>query len=161
MLLHQRNHDAIIGGRGLQFTVEIDAKASPQGQAPSAVDAVAPGRVNDQLHASRLVEKALRHDLRLCRNASQNRSGFSDIADNLFGDCVRDTGYFRKPALRLAGIGKSLVYFTPELGDRRRKFPRARRRLAKPKRDARRQTLSILDPNLARADPPNPPRPIA
>src|SRR4029434_1690011 len=141
--------------------IEIDAEAFSERQAPSAVDSVTPGRVNNQLHAACLVEKAFCDDLRLGRNTPQNRSGFFDIVYNLLGDGARNPCFIGQPALRLVGIRKSLVHFTPKLGYRRGKLPRSGRRFAEPERDAGRQPLGVLDPDLAGADPPDAPRPIA
>ena len=50
---------AVVGGRRLQLEVEAAAEALAQRQAPGAVDAPAERRVDDELHAARLVEEAL------------------------------------------------------------------------------------------------------
>src|SRR5262245_6823323 len=161
MLLHQRNNDAVIGDGSLQLAIEIDAEAFPERQPPSAVDAVPPRRVNNQLHSTRFVEEAFCNDLGLSGNTSQNRSGFFNIVHNLFSDAVRNTSFFCEPALRLVGFHKSLVHFASKLGYRRGKLPGTSRRFAEPKRDAWRQSLSVLDPDFAGADTPDTPRPIA
>ena len=59
VLRAEREQDAVVGGRGLQLEVEAAAEALAQRQAPGAVDAAAEGRVDDELHAARLVEEAL------------------------------------------------------------------------------------------------------
>ena len=58
MLLPQRDHDAVIGGRRLQFEIEGTAEALAQRQSPRAIDARTEGRVDDQLHAAALIEEA-------------------------------------------------------------------------------------------------------
>src|SRR3989337_4443744 len=83
MPLHQRNTDAVVGGGGLKLPVKAYAKAFSQRHAPGAVDARAPGGVNDQLHATGLVEKALGDDPLLGRHSSQNGAGFLDVTNNL------------------------------------------------------------------------------
>ena len=57
----EREHDRVLGRRRLQLEVERAAEALAQRQAPGAVDAAAEGRVDDELHAARLVEEALEH----------------------------------------------------------------------------------------------------
>src|SRR6185437_14871898 len=47
------------GRRGLQLEVERAAEALAQRQPPGAVHPAAEGRVDDELHAARLVEEAL------------------------------------------------------------------------------------------------------
>ena len=63
-----RKHDAVVVGAGLQLEIERAAEALPQRQAPGPVDARAERRVNHQLHAARLVEEPLEHDLPLRRH---------------------------------------------------------------------------------------------
>ena len=58
----ERQHDVVLGRGGLQLEVELAAEALAQRQAPGAVDAAAEGRMDDELHAARLVEEALEHD---------------------------------------------------------------------------------------------------
>ncbi len=59
MLLGERNDDAVVGGRGLQFEIEGAAEALAQRQSPGAVDAGAEGGVENELHAAGLVEESL------------------------------------------------------------------------------------------------------
>ena len=62
MLLGQRDVQAVVGGRGLQFEIEAAAEALAQRQSPGFVDAPAERRVDDQLHAAAFVEEALGDD---------------------------------------------------------------------------------------------------
>ena len=59
--LAQRQHDGVLGGRGLQLEVEGAAEFLAQAQAEGAVHARAERRVDDELHAAGLVEEALEH----------------------------------------------------------------------------------------------------
>ena len=47
VLIAERQHEPVIGGRGLQLEIECAAKALPQGQSPGARDARTEGRVQD------------------------------------------------------------------------------------------------------------------
>ena len=62
VLLAERQHDAVVGGGGLQLEVEADAEALAQREPEGPVDAPAERRVHDELHAARLVEEALGDD---------------------------------------------------------------------------------------------------
>ncbi len=83
VLLGKRDVDAVIGGRGLQLKVEAAAETLAQGQAPSAVDARAKGRVDDKLHAAALVKEALGDDAALRRHRSENGAALGDVFRNL------------------------------------------------------------------------------
>ena len=65
----QRQHDRVLGRRGLQLEVELAAEALAQRQAPGAVDAAAERRMDHQLRAAGFVEEALHHQ-RLAASAS-------------------------------------------------------------------------------------------
>ena len=85
VLRPQRQHDAVVGGRRLQLEVERPAEALAQRHAPRAVDAAAERRVDDQLHAARLVEEALGDDARLRRHAAQRRRAGDDVVAQQLG----------------------------------------------------------------------------
>ncbi len=63
MARRQRQHDRILGRRGLQLEIERAAEALAQREAPGAVDAAAERRMDDQLHAAGFVEEALHREL--------------------------------------------------------------------------------------------------
>ena len=69
VLRAEREQDAVVGRRRLQLEVEGAAEALAQRHAPGAVDAAAERRVDDELHAARLVEEPLGDDARLRRHA--------------------------------------------------------------------------------------------
>jgi hypothetical protein len=58
----ERQHDGILGRRRLQLEVEGATEALAQRQPPGAIQPAAEGRVDDELHASRLIEEALEDD---------------------------------------------------------------------------------------------------
>ena len=59
VLRAERQHQRVLGGRRLQLEVELPAEPLAQRQRPRPVDAAAERRVQDELHAARLVEEAL------------------------------------------------------------------------------------------------------
>ena len=63
--------DAVVGGRRLELEVEGLAEALAQRHAPGAVDPAAERRVDDELHAARLVEEALGDDACLRRHGAE------------------------------------------------------------------------------------------
>ena len=83
MLLAERNHDAVVGGRRLQFEIERAAEALAQRQAPGAIDARAERRVQDELHAAAFVEEALRHHVQGRGKAPSARAAGQHIRDGL------------------------------------------------------------------------------
>ena len=85
MLLGERDVQAVVGGRRLQFEIEAAAKALAQRQSPGLVDASAKGRVDDQLHPAALVEKSFGDDRRLRGHIAQHRAAFEDVLNQLLG----------------------------------------------------------------------------
>src|SRR6201999_2673437 len=58
----QRQDDIVLGRRRLKLEIELAAEALAQGEAPGPVDAAAEGRMDDELHAARLVEETFEDD---------------------------------------------------------------------------------------------------
>src|SRR5690242_11786644 len=85
MFLAKRDDQAVIGGCCLQLEIERDTEALAQGQSPGLIDSSAKGRMDDELHAATLVEKALGDDGLLRRHSSQDRSPTQYILDGLLG----------------------------------------------------------------------------
>ena len=71
--LAERQYDRVLGRRRLQFEVERAAEALAQRETEGAVDARAEGRMDDELHAARLVEEALEDQRVLRRQAAEHR----------------------------------------------------------------------------------------
>ena len=87
----EREHDVVLGRRGLQLEVELAAEALAQRQPPGAVEAAAVGRMDHQLHAAGFVEEALEHDRVLGRQAAERRMR-------------------RRPGIRPAGLRQARRY---------------------------------------------------
>ena len=149
VLLAQRDHDAVVGGGGLQLEVERAAEALAQRQAPGAIDARAERRVDDQLHAAGFVEEALGDDGRVRGHRAQRGRAGLHVGDGLLGAalverriraseirwlrgagarrCLRAAGRLRAKARR---CGRALRRARTESTARRRAHPpRARARL--------------------------------
>ena len=73
VLVGQREDEAVVGRRGLQFEIERAAELLAQREAPRAIDARAEGRVQDQLHAAAFVEEALGDDRVVGRHDAEDR----------------------------------------------------------------------------------------
>ena len=72
MLRAERNDNGVVGRGGLQFEIETAAKSFAQSQSPGAIDAIAKGRMEDQLHSAGFVEEPF-HDQRLLRRNHAER----------------------------------------------------------------------------------------
>src|SRR5205085_8554448 len=79
----EREHDRVLGRRSLQLEIEFAAEAFAEREAPCAIDAAAERRMDDQLHAPRLVEEALEHDGLLRRDDAERGARRAEIIDEL------------------------------------------------------------------------------
>ena len=151
----QRQHDRVLGRRGLQLEIELAAEALAQRQAPGPVDAAAIGRVDDQLHAADRVEEALEHDPVLGRQAAQRRVRRGQIVDQLGGGRLVQPDLLPQPAQRAAPVrfGHQVRgELRPQAGDRNRQLVAAPGRLAQPERNGRRHAVRVLHPDGAALD---------
>ena len=60
MLIAKRENQAVIGCSGLELEIEGPAKAFPKGESPGASDTRTERRMQNELHASGLVEETFR-----------------------------------------------------------------------------------------------------
>ena len=157
----QRDHDAVVGGRGLKLEVEVDAEAFAQRQPPGAVDASAEGRVQHQLHAPGLVEEPFGDDTVHGGHAAEHGAGLVHVGDDLFGARRPDPGFALKPPAGRFPLGRPLRDGLPHVRHRARQLQRASRRLPQPERYGRRRAVGVLHPHLARRHPLDAPRGVA
>ena len=152
----QRQHDRVLGRRGLQLEVEVAAEALAQRQAPGAVDAAAERRMDHQLHAARLVEEALDDDRARCvGSAPSAASARREVVDELARRVVVEADRRDQPATRRLGAVRVELRARPRSRRREtaeRQLVAAPRRLAEPERDARRRAVRVLDAHAARLD---------
>ena len=90
-------HDRVVAGRRLELEVEAPAEALPERQTERPVDPAAVRRVDDELHAARLVEEALEHDLALRRQRAEGALRRPEVAHDLGGDARVDPGLRFQP----------------------------------------------------------------
>ena len=142
VLLAEREHDAVIGGGGLQLEIERAAEALAQGQSPGAVDAGAEGRVDDQLHAAGFVEEALGYDAVRGGRGSQSGLAGQHVVEGLLGRRGRRATI---RAGRSPVRGDLLAQFRDLFG----KLARAAGGLAAPEGDVGRGAVGIFDAHAA------------
>src|SRR4030095_2845619 len=69
--VRQRQHDRVLGRRGLQLEIELAAETLAQRQAPGAIQAAAKRRVDHELGTARFVEESLHRELALRRQQAE------------------------------------------------------------------------------------------
>ena len=98
VLRPEREQQRVLGGRGLQLEVELAAEPLAQRQRPGAVDAAAERRVQDELHAARLVEEALEDERLLRRDHAERGASLGQVLDDLFGGRLGDASLGHQPS---------------------------------------------------------------
>src|SRR5688572_11224598 len=83
VLRSERNQHTFFSSRCLQFKIEVLTEFLAQCQPPRAIDSPAEWRVQDQLHATRLIEKTLQHERVLSRQRAENTQRFGQVNDDL------------------------------------------------------------------------------
>ena len=94
VLLGQRDIEAVISGRRLQFEIERAAEAFSQREAPGFIDATAEGSMDHKLHAAALVEEALGDNRLLGWNRSENCAAGNHVFHDLFSARVVEAALF-------------------------------------------------------------------
>ena len=94
VLLGERDIEAIVGGRGLQFEIERAAEAFAQREPPGFIDAAAERSVDHELHAAALVEEALGDDRLLSWNRSEDCAACDYVFYDLLGAGVVEAAFF-------------------------------------------------------------------
>src|SRR5580700_1285545 len=85
MLLGQRDVQAVICGRGLQFKIKTAAEALPQRQSPCLVDSSTERRVDHQLHSTAFIEETFGDDRLLRGHGSEHGASLQNVFDHLLG----------------------------------------------------------------------------
>ena len=84
MLRSERNHDRVVGGRGLQLEIERSAKTFAQRESPGAIDSIAKWRMQDQLHSAGFVKETFHHQGLLRRNCAERAISVCEVIGDLF-----------------------------------------------------------------------------
>ena len=105
--------------------------------------------MKNQLHAAGFIEEALGDDFILPWHCAEDGDSVGDVADDLLGRRLRHGHFALKPGGRRGAIGQPLRNRAAQVRHRLRQLHRARRRLAHPEGNTRRQSLGVVNPNLA------------
>jgi hypothetical protein len=161
--LPERDHDAVVGRDRLQLEVERHAELLAQREAPRPIDAPSEGRVQDELHTTRLVEEALGDDEVLAGQSAEGAARHGEIGDRLLGRAQRHRGLGSEPRRdRVNVVGReACVDVATQRAHLVGQLACACGSLAEPERDVRRLTACILDDDLAGLDAPDLPRRVA
>ena len=158
VLRAKREEDRVVARGRLQLEVERLAEVLPQRQPERAVDPPAERRVHDELHPAAVVEEALEDDVLTRRHDTDRVLLRAHVADDLLGCLLGQPGLVSQPRDRVFLILELSCDGPPQLRHLIRKLGRARRRLAKPERDRRRQPVRVVHAHDARLDAPDAPR---
>src|SRR6185503_20194788 len=85
----EREDEPFLGRRGLELEVEALAEFLAEREPPGLVDAASEGRVEHELHASRLVEEALEGDRRSRGHEAEAALRFAQVRRDLGGGLAR------------------------------------------------------------------------
>src|SRR5690242_5884830 len=156
MLLAQRDHDAVVGRRCLQLEIERAAETLAQREPPRAVDACAERRMDDELHAARLVEETLGNDARARRHRAERRTSILDVCDGLLRAEPVEAALALQVVRcrRCAAVVDGLRDAFAQAPDLLRQLERPPGRLAVPKGDRRWRAVRIEDAHASRLDAP-------
>ena len=96
----QRQHDVVLSGCRLELEVELATEALAQRQPPSPIDAAAIGRVDHELHSTRLIEEAFEDEGILRWQATESAVRGAQIVDQLLGSRATKSKILRQPPQR-------------------------------------------------------------
>ena len=102
VLRAEREHEAVLGGRGLQLEVELTAEALAERQAPRFRDAASKRRVQHELHAAGLVKEPLEDERVLRRNDAERAPPLGQIRHGLLGRLAGEAAFLDQPRHRRA-----------------------------------------------------------
>ena len=108
VLRAEREHDGVLGRRGLQLEVEAAAESFAQRETPRAIDPAAKGRVQHELHPACFVKEPLEHQNLLCGNGTQDLTRGREILHDLPRACFIDPQRLHQPLDRALGIVQAI-----------------------------------------------------
>ena len=98
MLSAERQNNGVVGCGALQFEIERAAEAFAQGEAPRAIQPGAKRRMNDELHAARLIEESLHGELLLRRESAERPVTGAEVFGELAGAGLGNARFVDQPA---------------------------------------------------------------
>ena len=149
VLRSERQQQRVLCRGSLQLEIELPAKALAEREAPRFVDPAAERRMEDELHAAGLVEKALEHERLLRGDGSEHATAFGEVGQELRSSLRGQTGLGDQPLLRDVRSTDPPIGFGTEIADRARQLVAPRRRLAEPEWNGRRRAFRIGHANGA------------
>src|SRR5262249_24468009 len=120
-----------------------------------AVDPAAIGRMDDELHAARLVEEALHENRLMVRQPAERRAGRSEILDQLTALGLADPDLIGEEAQRGFAVRiacQPMLQPALHARDGAGKLIASSRRLAQPERDIGRLSMGVLHPDGSALD---------
>ena len=154
----ERQHDGVVGRRGLELEVERPAELLAQRETEGAIDPTAVRRVDHQLHAAGLVEEALEDDRLQRWRQTERGAAHSDVVDDHRGGLGLDAAPLHDPftgAVGAAAVRDEGVDSCAQHRHRLGQFGGAGRCFARPERHRRRRVAGVTDSHDARCDAPN------
>src|ERR1700761_4656439 len=135
----------VLGCRSLQLEVEGAAKALAQRQSPSAIDAAAERRMNNELHAAGFVEKTLEPPSIQRRQRAERRPTRAEVLHDLTCRGLVEPHALHQPLERRRRIQpKALLDLLAQIRNRSRQLHAPSRRFTQPKRNRRWLSVCIL-----------------
>ena len=155
----ERQHDRVVGGRRLQLEVERAAELLAQRDPERPVDAPAVRRVDHELHAARLVEEALEHEVLQGGHHAQHRAPDREVVDDHRRGFLVHARVLAHPRPCAVGIARREQDVDARTQHRHlfRELVGARRCLTEPERHGGRGITRVAhphDPGLDAADLP-------
>src|ERR1700733_3315559 len=97
VLFGEGDVDAVVCSGSLQLEVKAATKAFAQGEAEGFIDAAAEGGMEDELHATAIVEKTLGNESGFRGDGSEDGPTGDDVGDQLLRTGFADTAFLHKP----------------------------------------------------------------
>ena len=110
----ERQDDGVIGGCRLQLEVERATEFLAQRQSQAAVDPRAERAMDDQLHAPRVIEEALQHQVLLTGHDAQRCPSDSQVSDDRGRGVGIDPGSVDQHLPRTVGVAVGQIAVDPQ-----------------------------------------------
>ena len=130
VLCPERDDDRIVSRRGLQLEIERSTKAFPKCEPPRAIDSVAEGRMQNELHPARFIEEALHHEGSLRRDRAERAKRVGEIIRDLLSRRGRQFQFALEPRRDIFSVAQHFLDLDAQIRNRIGQLRRARRRFA-------------------------------
>ena len=144
--------DGVVVGGGLELEVEGRAELLAQGESPGAIHTRAEGRVNNELHASGVVEEALEDDVRVRGDDAEAVAGGADVVDHLAGAVLDEAALLLEATSEGFGVVEAIGDLAAEAAGLFGELDGAAGGFAQPEGDGGGRAMSIDDADGALLD---------